>query len=234
MTEANSDPITGLASGLRNGIILAIFALISTGLTSITWMVTKEQIQTEKELALLRAISEIVPAELYSNDPYRDCILLTDRNLLGSNDALPAWRLRDKDGLPVAVLISSVAPNGYSGAIEMIVGHYSSSNKNSQKTAGTLAGVRVSSHKETPGLGDKVETRKSDWILQFAGLDSGSLKSNVLKVKKDGGQFDAFTGATITPRAVLAAIDKNIQYFKNNEQMLFSKPANCEVVKADE
>jgi len=213
-------------SGVRNGLILALFALISTGLTAFTWLLTRDKIQTEKELALLRAISEIVPPDHYANDPYRDCVLLTDETLLGTDEPRPAWRLRDKAGENIAVLITSNASNGYNGKIEIIVGHFATAHKGHSNK---LAGVRVTSHQETPGLGDKVEVKKSNWILQFSDLDKNSLESKDWKVKKDGGKFDAFTGATITPRAVLAAIEKNNQYFEQHEQQLFAEPANCPV-----
>ena len=213
--------VSGVKNSLKNAYILALFALLSTGLTALTWIMTKDRIQTEKELALLRAISELVPTKLYDNDPYRDCTLLTDNTLLGTDNPQQAWRLRDTDGKPVAALISSVAPNGYNGKIEIIVGHYfTTTNK-------TLAGVRVTDHKETPGLGDKISLNKSNWMLQFAGMNSTEMNEQNWQVKKDGGRFDAFTGATITPRAVLSAIAKNIEYFKQNQQHIFTAPANC-------
>jgi len=212
-------------SPIKNGFILAIFALITTGLTSVTWLMTKEQIRSEKEKALLRAISELVPSKLYHNDPYHDCTLLNDPELLGSNEAQHAWRLRDDKGLPVAVLISSVAPNGYNGAIEILVGHYIKNNVENNK----LAGVRVTAHKETPGLGDKIDVRKHQWIVQFTDTLTNRINLQDWRVKKDGGKYDAFTGATITPRAVLSAIAKNITYFNNHQQQIFSAPANCPV-----
>ena len=223
MSEETSAP----SNGLRNGIILAIFALLSTGLTSITWVMTKAQIQAEKEKALLRAISELVPAKMYSNDPYNDCTLLTDQHLLGTTKSQQAWRLRDSSGNAVAALITSIAPNGYNGAIEILVGHYAQSPTE-------LAGVRVTQHQETPGLGDKINTNKSDWIKQFAGIKTDNNQAKYWLVKKDGGQFDAFTGATITPRAVLAAIGKNIDYFNLHQQAIFNAPANCSVAEQSE
>jgi electron transport complex protein RnfG len=231
----NKGEITSASNSMRNGIILAIFALVTTGLTALTWVLTKDQIESEKELALLRAISELVPAELYSNDPYRDCVLLTNEKLLGTDQPQQAWRLRNTQG-NVAVLISSLAPNGYNGTINIIVGHYLNNdlnnylNNNLDKNSldkTTLAGVRVTNHKETPGLGDKIETRKSNWILQFADLSTQNVKKDYWQVKKDGGDFDAFTGATITPRALLSAVSKNIDYFHQHQESIFTAPANC-------
>ncbi|MFT5520979.1 MAG: electron transport complex protein RnfG [Enterobacterales bacterium] len=255
----NSDGLSSANNSMRNGIILAIFALVTTGLTALTWLLTKDQIESEKELALLRAISELVPAELYTNDPYRDCVLLTNEQLLGTKEPQHAWRLRKLEGAVeknVAVLISSVAPNGYNGAIEIIVGHYldnksldnkSLDKKNLHKASlnksrplkTSLAGVRVTNHQETPGLGDKIETRKSNWILQFADLTTTTNNKNKNKnknywqVKKDGGHFDAFTGATITPRALLSAVKKNIDYFHQHQQSIFAAEANCLPLEKD-
>ena len=224
----NSGQPSSTKNSLRNGIILAIFALVTTGLTALTWLLTKDKIESVKELALLKAITELVPAERYTNDPYRDCVLLTNESLLGTKEPQQAWRLRNAEG-NVAVLISSVAPNGYNGAINIIVGHYLNIEKLTidKLTKTSLAGVRVTDHKETPGLGDKIETRKGNWIIQFADLNTHQVKNDYWQVKKDGGQFDAFTGATITPRAVLMAVSKNIDYFQQYQQSIFAAPSNC-------
>jgi len=125
----------------------------------------------------------------------------------------------------VGVVISSVAPDGYNGKIFLIVGHYLG--PKGDPVATKLAGVRVTEHNETPGLGDKIHAAKSDWILQFADILTHKIIPKDWQVRKDGGQFDAFTGATITPRAVLSAIRKNTQYFKAHSEQLFSAPANC-------
>jgi electron transport complex protein RnfG len=125
-----------------------------------------------------------------------------------------------QDETPVASIFTVNAPDGYSGNIELIVGIYADQ---------SLAGVRVINHNETPGLGDKIEKQKSDWILQFKGLSLTKVEAENWRVKKDGGTFDAFTGATITPRAVLKAIANALQYFKNNQQIIFTSSKNCGV-----
>ncbi|MCP3674632.1 MAG: electron transport complex subunit RsxG [Gammaproteobacteria bacterium] len=211
--------MNSLQSSAKNGLILAAFALLSAGLTAMTWLLTKDQIQSEKEKALFRAIAELVPTDRFANDPYTDCTLITHEQLLGSKDPQPTWRLRDADGKPVAAVISSIAPNGYNGKIKIIVGHYFKQS--------LLAGARVTEHKETPGLGDKIETQKSRWIMQFADTSTQQMKMDDWQVKKDGGQYDAFTGATITPRAVLLALGKNIDYFNQYQHQIFSAPSNC-------
>jgi len=223
---------SGVLNGLQKGLILGAFALLSIGLTVITWQLTKERIQSEKEKALLMAISDLIPAEHFANDPYRDCTLIQNQQFLGTEEPQSAWRLRDADNKPVGVVISSVAPDGYNGKISLIVGHYLGPPSETNSTK--LAGVRVTEHNETPGLGDKIHAAKSDWILQFADIPTHKIITKDWQVKKDGGQFDAFTGATITPRAVLSAIRKNTQYFKANSEQLFSAPSNCQADGTEE
>ncbi len=209
MTDKSSVEISaveksGALNGLQKGLILGAFALLSIGLTVITWQLTKERIQSEKEKALLMAISDLIPAEHFANDPYRDCTLIKDQQFLGSEEPQSAWRLRDADNNPVGVVISSVAPDGYNGKISLIVGHLLGTPGDTNSTK--LAGVRVTDHNETPGLGDKIHAAKSDWILQFADRPTQTMMPDDWRVKKDGGHFVALTGATNTPRAVLAAI----------------------------
>jgi electron transport complex protein RnfG len=109
-------------------------------------------------------------------------------------------------------VLSSIAPNGYNGEIKLLIGI---------KYNGELAGVRVISHKETPGLGDKIDAKKSDWILKFEGLSLTNPTESKWKVAKDGGEFDQFTGATITPRAIVEAVKKSLVFFQQHRDQLF-------------
>lgn len=201
----------------KNGLILAIFAAVCVGLIAITYYITRDTIAGEMEAALARTLNQLVEQKEYNNDVYHDCTLITDASSLDSKKPLKAYRMR-KNGQPVAVVMESVAPNGYSGKIAMVVGIYQD---------GTIAGVRVTDHKETPGLGDKVDAKKSDWILNFEGKSLGNPTIKEWTVSKDGGQFDAFTGATITPRAVIQQVAKTLVFFENNKQQLFEGPQNC-------
>ncbi len=230
MTNSSSAQTSGVINGLQKGLILGAFALLSIGLTVLTWHFTKDQIQEEKEKALLRAISDLIPQDQFTNDPYRDCTIIRNQQLLGTEKPQSAWQLKNADNKPVAVVISSVAPDGYSGKIELIVGHYLDDIDSSTR----LAGVRVTSHNETPGLGDKIHVDKSDWILQFNNLPTMDIITENWQVKKDGGKFDAFTGATITPRAVISAIHNNIQYFKLYRDQILSAPVNCSIENQQE
>lgn len=201
----------------KNGLILAIFAAVCVGLIAVTYYITRDTIAGEMEAALARTLNQLVAEDEYDNDVYHDCTLIQDATVLGSKKPLKAYRMR-KNGEPVAVVMESIAPNGYSGKIAMVVGIYQD---------GTIAGVRVTDHKETPGLGDKVDAKKSDWILDFEGKSLRNPDIEGWAVSKDGGQFDAFTGATITPRAVIQQVATTLEFFEDNKQQLFEGPQNC-------
>ncbi|AUD78521.1 electron transport complex subunit RsxG [Kangiella profundi] len=201
----------------KNGLILAIFAAVCVGLIAVTFYITRDTIAGEMEAALARTLNQLVSENEYDNDVYHDCTLIQDATTLGSKNPLKAYRMR-KDGEPIAVVMESIAPNGYSGKIAMVVGIYQD---------GTIAGVRVTDHKETPGLGDKVDSKKSDWILGFEGKSLSNPEIEGWAVSKDGGQFDAFTGATITPRAVIQQVATTLEFFEDNKQQLFEGPQNC-------
>ncbi len=197
---------------LRIGLMLAVFAVVATSLVVFTEIKTRDQILENERQALLSALNELVDNKRYDNDLLTDTILLTATDKLGTKETTKVYRAR-KNNKPVAVVFTSIAPNGYNGEIKILVGvNYD----------GSLAGVRVINHKETPGLGDKIMLSKSNWILQFKGLSLEKLSASNWKVKKDGGQFDQFTGATITPRAVVEAIKKSLLYFEHHREQLFA------------
>jgi electron transport complex protein RnfG len=205
------------------GILLALFATAGTALVAVTNNLTAEKIAANEREALLQSLTALVPAETIDNDIATDTRLVSQRALLGSDQTLVY--LGRKEGSPVAAVFSSVVPNGYSGPIKLLV---------AVRTDGTLGGVRVVAHKETPGLGDKVEESRSDWILSF---NDKSLSKPALagwKVKKDGGQFDQFTGATITPRAIVNGVKNTLLYFQEHGKALFLKPAKAAPDKVTE
>ncbi|MDQ7015701.1 MAG: electron transport complex subunit RsxG [Gammaproteobacteria bacterium] len=193
-------------------LILASFGFIGTLLIAGTEAITHERIAENHRQLLLKSLHTLVPKERMDNDPYRDKILIQAASL--SKNPTPVYRVR-KEGKPVAVILSPVAPDGYSGSITLLVGIY---------LDGTLAGVRVSSHRETPGLGDGIESQRSDWILGFNGKSLHNPTQKGWAVKRDNGQFDQFTGATITPRAVVKAVYKTLLYFQTHQEMLFNTP----------
>jgi len=198
--------------------VLMLFAVIGAALVGLTFMQTEDDIKHNEELTLLRKLNTIVPAESYNNDLLSDTIIIEPDPLLGNTVETVAYRAR-KNGKKIAVVFSSIAPNGYNGPINLLIG---------VNADGTLAGVRVVKHRETPGLGDAVSLTYSDWILGFDGRSLGNPEERGWKVKRDGGVFDQFTGATITPRAVVKAVYNALLYFEQNQDMLFSvQPAEA-------
>ncbi len=220
--EEDKPHLTKRQNTIKNAVVLAVFAMVSISATAITWVATRDRIQSEKEEALLRAIDDLIPQEIFANDPYTDCILVTAPQYLGSQDPRQVWRLRDSENQPVGLIISSIAPNGYTGPIEFIAGYRLYSDMDDR-----LSGVRVTTHQETPGLGDKIDARKSDWIFTLSDHNVTDVEEPKWLVKNDGGEFDAFTGATITPRALLAAITRTTDYYRMNKAALFNTPSNC-------
>ncbi len=205
------------ASVLKNGIILALFALISTALVVVTDSLTKDKIISEKSKALSRILHQIVHPNQHDNDLNKDCIFVKNANLLGSKKAVKVFRAR-KNNRPVALMIQSVAPDGYNGNIELVVGI------DQQQT---IIGVRILSHNETPGLGDQIEHSKSHWLDVFKQHSLANTQINQWTVKKYAGVFDAMTGATITPRAVVSAVSNTLLYVKHHQNELFQSASNC-------
>jgi len=209
-------------SMLRGALLLMIAALAGGGLVASVHEATAERIEANERAALLSSLNALVPADHRDNDPLKDTIELIAPNYLGSPKPLTAYRARMGDK-PVAVILTVVAPNGYSGGIKMLVAIHAN---------GVLSGVRVINHRETPGLGDKIEIEKHNWIRSFNGKSIGNPPPSGWAVRKDGGQFDQFTGATITPRAVVRAVYNALRYFGNEKQRLLAPPPPP--VKADD
>lgn len=202
----------------RNAFLLAAFAIISTGAVAIVSALTQSKIAQQQQIALQKSINEIIDTKEYDNQIINSCFTVTDEQLLGDNNPKQVFIAR-KQEKPVAALIETSTFKGYSGEIKLLVGIYAD---------GKVAGVRVNHHTETPGLGDKIQTNKSDWILSFTGKNYQQAKAKLWEVKKDGGEFDAFTGATITPRAVVHAVRDSLIYFQKNKQMLFEHSSDCQ------
>lgn len=199
----------------RNSGLLTAFALCTAGLLATTYVITKKPIAASQRAAAQKALLEIIPIHRHSNDMLMDTwdIPASEWDTLGLQQGGQVHIARDDTGRPTAIITPSVATDGYSGDIRLLVGVDSN---------GQIEGVRVVEHKETPGLGDKVDVRKSRWILSF---DDRSLNSPTVDgwhVKKDGGDFDQFTGATITPRAVVEQVRRTLEFFQRHQDEWFS------------
>lgn len=198
----------------KNSLLLSLFALVTAGVLAATYQLTREQIAEAERAAAEKALLEILPEERHDNDLLVDTLPLPTEALdqLGLKAGAQAHLAR-LDGKVEAVILPAVAPDGYSGNIRLIVGI---------NRDGSIAGVRALTHNETPGLGDKVDLKKSDWVLRFNGKSLEQPRLENWRVKKDGGEFDQFTGATITPRAVVKQVKQVLLFVREHRNLLFS------------
>ena len=199
----------------KNAAILggaaALCVVVIASIHQVTAPRIAEQMQQEK----LTLLQEVLPAGAAGAELLRDCLTLQQPEVFFQPTAqLYRWR---QNGQLAAYVVETTAPDGYSGNIQLLAAIQSD---------GTVLGVRTLSHKETPGLGDKIEIRKSDWMNSFAQQQVRAADDRRFAVKKDGGQFDQFTGATITPRAVVAAVKRTALYLKHHPE-LAEQTANC-------
>lgn len=199
-------------NALRTGMILFAFAVVATALLAFTFARTQSTIERSQQAEKLALLSQVLPAALYDND-----LLASQRNvppddLLGTRQPSALWVAR-RGGAVTAVVLEAIAPEGYGGNIHLVVGI---------DTSGGITGVRVTAHRETPGLGDYIVRNKSAWIEQFVGKSLTAPEAKYWKVAKDGGRFDARAGATITPRAVVRAVHGALDYFVRNRATLLA------------
>lgn len=206
---------------IRSSVLLGFIALLGTALLAGVNELTHERILEQEKRRVLQQLNAIVPTALYNNDLLEDVIKIKDEASFRHPAPVTVYRAR-MDDQPVAVMMLVTAPDGYNGDIRLLAGI---------DAGGTVLGVRVVSHRETPGLGDPIEVEKSDWILGFANKSLRNPETGGWAVKRDGGQFDQFTGATISPRAVVRTIHNTLLYFEANRQMLFETPAKAESEK---
>ncbi|MBE0368944.1 electron transport complex subunit RsxG [Pseudoalteromonas sp. MMG013] len=200
----------------KNGAILTAFALITTGSVALVQTLTAERINEQEQQHLMGLLGQVLPHNEYDNVLYKDCVL-SNAPELGPNGPYTLYRAYKNDA-PSAVLVRHTTPHGYSGNIDVLSAIHAD---------GRISGVRVTRHEETPGLGDKVELAKSDWITTFNGMVIESQTDPRFAVKKDAGQFDQFTGATITPRAVVSSVKQAAWYAKQNFEALFNAENAC-------
>ncbi len=205
-------------SMLKNSLVLGLFAAITVAVVAITQQSTESRILQAERAAQIRALGEILPAQSYDN-ALLDNVITLNEPLLGHRTETPAY-LATRAGQPAAVILQANAPDGYSGTISLLIGIMAD---------GTLSGVRVIQHKETPGLGDRIELAKSPWIKSFDGKSLRNPAERGWAVKKDQGDFDQFAGATITPRAVVSAVHKALQYFDQHHTELFAQLNTAQV-----
>ena len=202
----------------KNSKILALFAIACTAAVGLVNELTKDRIYQQQQKQLLSTLNSIIESHRYNNELTLDCINVK-HDLLGSDKQQTIYLAR-LNSAPVAGAITTIAPDGYNGNIELIV---------AVNINGSINGVRTLRHQETPGLGDKIELVKSNWITNFSGKVLMSENDSRWAVAKDGGMFDQFTGATITPRAVVKAVKNATLYFTTHQQTLFNQGNDCKL-----
>ena len=198
---------------LLSGIFLGLFAVVGTSFVAVTENNTRKIIADNERRVLLRNLHVLLPAEKHDNDIVSDTRSVPPATLLGTEKDSLIYRARLR-GKPVAAVFNSIATNGYSGKIHLLVG---------VNFDGSVVGARVVKHAETPGLGDSIEAEKSPWILNFDGKSLDNPGQNRWFVKRDGGEFDQFTGATITPRAIVTAVKNTLLYYEKNSTHIFDQ-----------
>jgi electron transport complex protein RnfG len=199
----------------RAAATLAIATVLAVALVSWIHDLAQPRIEATQRAQRLAQLTGVLGATRYDNDPLTDTIEVRDAELLGTAAPVLVHRVR-LAGKPVAALVNVVAPGGYAAAIQLLV---------AIDPAGHLIGVRVTGHRETPGLGDAIEERRSAWIHVFDGRALGDPAIERWRVRKDGGDFDQLTGATVTPRAIVGAVRNALVYFERHRDELLSVDA---------
>jgi electron transport complex protein RnfG len=197
---------------VSTALTLLVFSVVGAGLLSGAYMLTRPTIELSEQAEKLALVSQTLVPGSFDNDLIRAARVLPADAQLGLKRPGQAYIAR-KQGIANAVVLEAIAPDGYAGEIRLLVGI---------QADGRVAGVRVIAHKETPGLGDYIESARGAWITQFNGKSLAAPVAEQWKVRKDGGAFDYMAGATITPRAVIKAAKKALQYFAAHKTELLA------------
>lgn len=210
----NKMPETILKHAVKTAATLVAFAFTFTLLMTVVHHVTKEPIAASEAAARIALFQQVISQDSYDNAVLEDTIAIAPSDLLGNKKPTTA-NIARLNGVPVAVILEAIAHDGYSGDIKLLV---------AIDSVGIISGVRVIKHTETPGLGDYIDIAKSQWIKLFDRESLTKTSSANWAVTKDGGTFDYMAGATITPRAVIKAVHKALQYFQENKTVLLKAP----------
>jgi Na+-translocating ferredoxin:NAD+ oxidoreductase subunit G len=203
---------------VRSAALLLVVAIAGFGLVSWVHEATRDEIAAAARLQAQAQYATVLGGLAYDNDLLLDSVDVVEPDLLGTTAPVTVRRARRGDDV-VAVVLAPVAPNGYGGSIHLLVG---------VDATGRVLGVRVTRHRETPGLGDVFEVRRSDWIERFRGRALGDPPRERWRVRRDGGDFDQFTGATVTPRAIVHAVANALVYFERHRDELLGSAATMD------
>ena len=215
--SSQAKPITATRMAARTAVILFVFVAIFTAMLSGAYLWTRPAIEAATIAEKMTLIDEVLPRDRYDNALLKDFVSLPPTPALGLDESSAIYRAR-RNGQIEALVLETVAPDGYAGKIRLLV---------ALGQDGAVIGVRVIAHRETPGLGDYIEPKKDrnkdrPWITQFNGLTPATIEEREWKVRKDGGRFDSVAGATVTPRAVVKAVRKAALYVEENRERLFA------------
>jgi electron transport complex protein RnfG len=213
---SNTDPRRQKLIGAVALVAVAIAAAISLSLLD---RATRARVERNTQVWILERLDVLVPPQTRDNDILGDRLVARSPDLLGTSRPVTVFRAR-KGGQPVAAVLHTVAPDGYRGPIELLVGIGAD---------GRLIGVQVVRHRETPGLGDAFENRNVNWLPKFRGRSLEDPPQQRWAVRADGGEFDAFTGATITPRAIVKAVRRALEFYRAKQTTLFTAPSGTEI-----
>ncbi len=221
MSESTSESIVKHTS--KTAVTMIAFAFIGTALLAYVFEITRAPIEASEAEARLALFKQILPENSYDNNLLKQTIKIAPNELLGNHRPTEA-NIAILNHKMAAVILEALAHDGYSGDIKLLI---------AIRADGSISGVRVLAHKETPGLGDYIDVAHSQWIKLFNDESLAKTPAKQWQVKKDGGKFDYMVGATITPRAVVKAVLKAEQYFAMNKESLFAKHENAISAQAE-
>lgn len=203
---------------IKTGLTLAVIAAICTALVALTFQATRERIAANEKALLEQSLQPALAGTFYDSGVSESRLVLPPPHSLPGNDPAIIYRVF-AEGEPVAALFAVTARDGFSGPIHILVGI---------GVDGTITGVRILQHRETPGLGDKIESARSDWVFQFDGRSMGDPVVTRWAIEVDGGEFDQLTGASVTPRAIIKAIRDTLIYFETHQDAIFLSESSGE------
>lgn len=216
-SNGNDTPPPSARSFMRPVASLVLFTLVGTALVAITADLAQERIAANQAQQAIKTLLPLLPEGGYNNQPHLDTIEISAPDFFGTDRPQTIYRVRLNEN-PVAAILTVTAPDGYIAPIQLLV---------AIDAGGRIMGVRALQHQETPGLGDKIEVSKHDWIRGFSGRDLNDPVRSAWAVRADAGQFDQITGATITSRTVVSAVRDALIYFAEHKQAIFSAPAQA-------
>ncbi len=211
MASARSHPLV-------TAVVVAAFAAAAFYAVDVAYDWSDDRIAANQRARVVAGLNSVLEPGLRGRDLTTTLLAVTDAALLGSEAPIDVFVLTDR-GAPMATVFATVAPHGYNASIELLIG---------VSPIGTVTGVRAVRHRETKGLGDAIETAKSDWILQFDGKALTAPPPELWALDRDDGEFDAISGATVTSRTIVAAVKDTLLYFEQHRDALYARAAAVE------